>query len=223
MATFPLITKAQISARLADDSTFVIECMTIMQGRHEARIASLLPHGGWMASQAHQARQLAAKFLDGKPSSGDIGRARKLLGHYVKQIARHLRDEQLRDASPELREAARVFGVGLDAPATPATPAPTPQQTEQTPEAGKEEEPEPSLGRLGEDNAGAQDEQEQETAKAVVAALRDEPDLRCEEIASRIGVNMTTATLAPTLHDMVTNGQLEKSGIGRGTRYHLAG
>jgi len=209
--SYPFVTKAQIAERIDRDATFVSTCMLVMHQRHEARVSGSLLHGGWMASQAKQASQLTLKFASGEATPGDTNRARKLLHGYIKQLTSHFRVEQIR-ANPGLAEAARLFGVGGEnAPTAPAPLAPDPGAT------GEDGEPEPPLASFGETSAPEQDEEEQATALAVVAALRAEPAMRSEEIAARL--ETTTATLAPLLHTLVSSGRLEKVGNGRGTRY----
>jgi hypothetical protein len=222
---YPFITKAAIAARLkARETGFVQECMGIMQARHEARLVGRAAHGGWMASQAVNATKLAARFAASNPTKAEVALAAGILGRYVKQIAAHMRERALHE-NPALAEAAARYGVG--APAAPAPPA-SPAGLAARP--GGEESAEAAAGRGTQESdgeqrrptepaAGAQDEQEDETARAVASVLREEPGLRAEELAPRVG--MTTAMLAPTLRAMVAAGTLEKEGSGRGTRYSV--
>ena len=217
--TYPFITKAQVIAQLQDPE-FVVDCMRIMQHRHSARISSTEVHGGWMASHAKVATELAARVACAEPSNSDVGKARKLLQRYVKQLTSHFRAEQIR-ANPELAELARLFGVF-------ATVAPAPVvltsvvesvqvEVAESPEAFEDEVSAPIDDDEG--DVETADDQDELTAGAVSMTLRVEPDLRSEELAARISIS--TAMLAPTLRLMTETGKLLKSGNGRGTRYRL--
>ena len=228
---YPFITKADIARRLdAHESGFVAVCMRIMQARHEARLAGEVQHGGWMASQTVIATRLAARFATGNATKGEVERAAVLLRRYVKQLASHFREQALRE-NPSLTEAAARYGVTT--PAAPVPPArgraPAPSEREREPEPATESRPEEPAPQTDaepaprehstETGVGAEEQKEDETAAAVVAALRDENGLRAEELAPRVGV--TTAMLAPTLRAMVEAGILQKEGLGRGTSYRL--
>lgn len=228
---YPFVTKATIAQRLdARESGFVGVCMRVMQARHEARLAGRLARGGWMASQAVVATKLAARFATGSATKSEVERAAALLRRYVKQLASHFREQALRE-NPSLGEAAARYGVGAPAaPAPPAAAAPALSESEPEPrpagegrseEQAPQSEPEPALRGhdAGESGAGALEQQEDETAAAVLAALGAEPGLRSEEIAARTGI--TTAMLAPILRAMVDAGTLHKDGLGRGTSYRL--
>jgi hypothetical protein len=168
-----------------------------------------------MASHARAAGQLAAKLASGEVTTGDIGKARKLLHRYVKQLASHFRDEQIR-TTPELAELAILFGVSAVVPSVSVL---EPVQTEpaEPPEISQDD------GLVANDDdegdLDTADEQDELTAGAVAMTLRVEPNLRSEEIADRISIS--TALLAPTLRLMSEAGKLVKSGNGRGTRYRL--
>jgi hypothetical protein len=220
--TYPFITKSQIAAQLDKEPDFVVDCMRVMQHRHQVRLSGAVTSGGWMASHAKTATQLAAKIACGESTPGDIGKARKLLHRYVKQITSHFRSEQIR-TNPELAELARLFGV-----AAPVAPAPVVPMT--VVETAPVEVAEPANGSEDDgltgneddddgDDTETADEQDELTAGAVTMTLRVEPNLRSEEISERISIS--TALLAPTLRLMVEAGKLQKSGNGRGTRYRL--
>lgn len=212
---YPFTTKAAIAARLeAREADFVQDCMRIMQARHEARLAGRAAHGGWMASQAVNAVKLAARFAASNPTKVEVAHAAGILRRYVKQIALHMRERALEE-NPALAEAAARYGVGAPAaPAAPASPAGLAAQP-----SGAESAEAATDGRAERSAAGAQDEQEEEAARAVASVLREEPGLRAEELAQRVG--MTTAMLAPTVRALLAAKRLRKSGNGRGTRYRL--
>ena len=172
-----------------------------------------------MASHAKAAGQLAAKLASGEVTTGDIGKARKLLHRYVKQIASHFRVEQIR-TNPELAEAARLFGVAavVSSVVAPVSAIESGQvEATELPEASEDDGL--VVNDDGEGDSDMADEQDELTAGAVLMTLRSEPNLRSETIAERISIS--TALLAPTLRLMTEAGKLLKSGNGRGTRYRL--
>jgi Fic family protein len=57
--------------------------------------------------------------------------------------------------------------------------------------------------------------------EAVLAALRQQPGLTCEEIAGL--TRMTTQQVKPVLTALTARGLLAKTGRARGTRYHPSG
>ncbi|MBI3201585.1 MAG: hypothetical protein HYZ29_08585 [Myxococcales bacterium] len=220
---YPFVTKAEVKRRLENEVAFVIECLALMQARHEMR-ASGGPTGGpcgWMSSQRSRCTALAMTAAAGEITPKEMAEAARLLMGYSKQIAGVLRERALA-ADPSLAEAARVFGVlsraagskqqpgaaaSALAPSEPAAPKPAaaqPATEEQTDSADDDGERNDDL----------------ELSDVALAHLSSAPGSRSEEIAKAIGV--TTAMISPVLRQLIAAGRLRSTGVGRGTRYSVA-
>jgi hypothetical protein len=113
------MTRRQILERIEAEPPFAAECVTILQGRHERRDATVGEGMGWMASHASKATALATKLASGEATDKERAEAAKLAGRYGKQLARAFRDRDLA-ARPELGAQAAVFGVGGGGEGQPA-------------------------------------------------------------------------------------------------------
>ena len=118
---YPFMTRRQILERIDAETAFAVECVAIIQGRHERRDAAG-ESSGWMASHAAKAIKIAAKLASGEASDTERAEAAQLVKSYSKQLARVFRNRELA-ARPELSVQAAVFGVGL-APSSQSSEAP---------------------------------------------------------------------------------------------------
>jgi len=133
---YPFMTRRQILARIEADPAFAVECVTIVQERHERRGVGTGESMGWMASHAAKATKLGAKLASGEATDKERVEAAQLVKSYAKQLARVFRDRELA-ARPDLAAQAAVFGVGTGNTPTPpsagASPTAPPRDTsEQT-------------------------------------------------------------------------------------------
>lgn len=212
---YPFVTKAEVRRRLEHEAAFVLECLALMQSRHELRTSGARIDGacGWMSSERVKATALAKKAATGNLTTQETVMAARLLSRYAKQIAAALRGQNL-VADPSLVDAARVFGVLPRVTANKALPKPatSPPQAEPATQGQSEQEPYPD----GEPEGGEHDD-ELELRDMVLSHLSSAPASRSEEIARAVGV--TTALLGPVLRDLVKAGRLRSTGVGRGTRY----
>lgn len=223
---YPFVTKAEVRRRLEHEAAFVLECLALMQSRHELRTSGAKIDGacGWMSSQRSKGEALAEKAAVGNLTAHETVDAARLLSSYAKQIAAVLREQALA-ADPSLAGAARVFGVlppgaaranhqpkAGRIPGTPRAEGPSAQEPEVDEQSDAEQDP----CADGEPEGGEQDD-DIELRDLVLSHLSTAPALRSEEIAKVTGV--TTAMLSPVLRELVTAGRLCSSGVGRGTRY----
>jgi hypothetical protein len=113
---YPFLTKAQIKQQIAEDDSFVVECLVVMHNRqtqHEqdAKTTQDRNKRGWMSSHAVRGTELALKVLGGEDlSEEELGKARVMVGSYSKQLASHFRQARLAE-EPALAATAAVFGV----------------------------------------------------------------------------------------------------------------
>lgn len=209
--SYPFMTKNQIRERVESDREFAIECVAVMQARHELRLGGGGGLGacGWMSSQASTASKLAKKLAAGEATEEEVDQIVAIVGRYAKQLAAHFRERALTD-NPGLAEAAAKFGVLPDAPAVAAAGAQERQEEPAVPEksaAASEPPPPPSEppARTGcEECQGILD-------------LIGEDGARTGEVAQALGVE--TAEVSKHLRDLVEAGLVRRTGVGRGTRY----
>jgi hypothetical protein len=112
---YPFLTKKQIAAKIADDDSFVLECLQVMHSRqteHEVDSKTTKDRNkrGWMSSHAVRGTELALKAQTEALSEEEVAKAREMVARYTKQLASHFRQARLA-AEPELAETAAVFGV----------------------------------------------------------------------------------------------------------------
>lgn len=230
---YPFVTKAEIKRRLADEPAFVLECLALMQSRHELRCSGAATSGpfGWMSSQRAKATALAKRATSGEISPKELAEAARLLSGYAKQIASVFRENALA-ADPSLADTARVFGVLPSSPSSLAghRTARSPKRTEPAPVCEPRETThiDPKAARAaaeqshaesdedGEPDGGGRDD-ELELRDLVLSHVASNPSVRSEEIAKALGV--TTAMVSPVLRELVHAGRLRSLGAGRGTRY----
>ena len=124
-------------------------CMRIMQ----ARLAGSLPRGCWMASQAVTASRLAARFAMGNATKAEVAQAAALLRRGRSPLRRRHSCRSCSSCARQRGDAARAARIGRA--------------------GGRFGGRAPGPNENGQALAGAQDEQEDETAAAVLAALRD--------------------------------------------------
>lgn len=213
---YPFTTKAGVRRRLENEAAFVVECLTVMQARHELRATGAKTDGpcGWMSSQRSKGAALAKKADAGSLTAHETMEAAKLLQGYAKQIAAALRERAVA-ADPSLADAARVFGVLPRASANKVQPKPA-KRPPAAPEPAAEGQDEQERYAGGEPEGGEHDDA-LELRDLVLSHLSIAPGSRSEEVAKAIGV--TTAMLSPMLRELVNAGRLRSTGIGRGTRY----
>lgn len=231
---YPFPTKAEIRRRLEHEAAFVIECLALMQQRHELRASGAKVVGpcGWMSSQTSKGVALAKRAAAGELTTKETVEAAKLLQGYAKQIACVLRNRALA-AEPALADAARVFGVLPRGAATKRQPKPAtsplaaPQSAAAEPMAPEPAAADPSAHGRDEGDAcddggpeGGEHDDELELRELVLSHLSTAPASRSEEIAKATGV--TTAMLSPILRELVKAGRVRSTGAGRGTRYSVA-
>jgi hypothetical protein len=122
---YPFLSRRQIAERIHSDPAFAVECVAILQERHERRgSAGGVESMGWMASQAAKAVKLAAKLASGEATEKDRAEAMQLASRYTKQLARVFRERELANR-PELGAQAAVFGVGVGGKGEQLEPAET--------------------------------------------------------------------------------------------------
>ncbi len=101
-STYPFLSKNQIKEKLASDSEFVLAMFWVMQERHvNRRNSRTTVKRGWMSSHIKKASGMAAKLAGLKSTdiNPDImSGIRALVGRYTKQLAQHLRNEQIRQS-----------------------------------------------------------------------------------------------------------------------------
>lgn len=210
---YPFQSKAEIRRRLDNEAAFVVECLALMQARHELRTSGAKVDGpcGWMSSQTSKAVALSKKGAAGRLTAHETVEAAKLLQGYAKQIAAALRERALA-ADPSLADAARVFGVlPLMAENKGQPKAATSPPAAAEPAADGRDEGDAC------DDGGPEGGERDDLRDMVLTHLSTTPGSRSEEIAKAIGV--TTAMLSPVLRELVTAGRLRSTGTGRGTRY----
>jgi hypothetical protein len=222
---YPFESKATVKRRLEHEAAFVLECLALIQARHELRLSGAATDGpsGWMSSQRTKGAALAMKAASGRLTAQETVEAARLLARYSRQIAAALRDRALA-ADPSLADAARVFGVLPRLAATKRQPKPAtsphaaaePAAAEPTAEGQDEQDP-----CADAEPVGGQHDDELELRDIVLSHLSTAPASRSEEIAQAIGV--TTAMLSPVLRELVKAGRLRSTGVGRGTRYLVVG
>jgi hypothetical protein len=116
---YPFLSRRQILQRIDADPLFAVECVAILQERHERRTRGASTGSiGWMASHTARAVKLAAKLASGEATEKDRAEARQLARRYTKQLARVLRERELA-SRPELVAQAAVFGIRGGDPSTP--------------------------------------------------------------------------------------------------------
>jgi len=216
---YPFVTKAEVRRRLEHEAAFVLECLALMQSRHELRTSGAKIDGpsGWMSSERVKASALANKAATGNLTTQETVAAARLLSGYAKQITAVLRQRALA-ADPSLADAARVFGVLPRVTANKAQPKPaTSSAAAAEPATEEQHEQEPCADGKPE---GGEHDDEFELRYLVLTHLASAPPSRSEEIAKAICV--TTAMLSPVLRELVTAGRLRSTGTGRGTRYSVA-
>jgi hypothetical protein len=112
--TYPFKTKAQIKARIANEDSFVCECVLVIQGRQtaseqETGTTSVKNRAGWMSSHAVPMGKIAAKLAEGEDLTADeLSKSREACGHYSKQLAAAFRDAAC-EADPTLAAKSAVF------------------------------------------------------------------------------------------------------------------
>ncbi len=94
---YPFVSRAQITARIATEPEFAIECVRVIDARH-----------GWMVSHRPAATKLIAKLDAGTVDV--VAEAVRLASHYSKTLARIFRERDLA-ARPDLAAIGVVFGV----------------------------------------------------------------------------------------------------------------
>lgn len=113
---YPFLTKAQISAQLTEDNSFVVRCLGILGGLQTAdeqarKVTVYKNRCGFMASQAKLGTELAVKSQSAAGLEGsEMEKARALVLHYTRQLAVHFREEMIAER-PELAELAKVFSA----------------------------------------------------------------------------------------------------------------
>ena len=113
---YPFATKASIKERIAIDTEFVLECVTIMESRQtedekESNETKHKNKRGWMSSHAVNGGKIAAAIRSGEDlSDEDTEKARGMVSKYSKQLASHFRMEKMAN-DPGLEEAGAVFGL----------------------------------------------------------------------------------------------------------------
>lgn len=110
---YPFMTKAQIKARIAEDTKFALQCLAIMDGRQtdderEVKDTKYKNRRGWMSSHAKKGTELAAAAANGTLDDEGIAKARDLVSHYTKQLATHFRNAEI-DRNPELAAQTACF------------------------------------------------------------------------------------------------------------------
>lgn len=110
---YPFMTKAQIKARIAEDTKFALHCLSVMDGRQttgerEVKGTIVKNRAGWMSSHAKRGTELAALAAAGTIDLDQVELARALVSHYTKQLAAHFRQEEI-DRNPDLAATASCF------------------------------------------------------------------------------------------------------------------
>lgn len=207
---YPFQTKQQIRDRIAADRNFALECVAIMQARHERRDAAT-GSCGWMSSQAATASKLAKRIAAGEATEKEVAQATALVTRYAKQLAAHFRDAKLRE-DPGLAEAATRFGV-LSAAVALATAGAKVEQAEPTVRNEAEADSAPAA-----DGAEPPARESCDVCHGILDHIRDGRGGRAAEIAGALGIE--TTDVSKHLRDLLDQGQVSKVGFGRGTSYH---
>lgn len=209
--SYPFMTKNQLRERIESDRGFALECVAVMQARHERRLRGGGGHGacGWMSSQASTASKLAKKVAAGEATEEDVAQIVAIVGRYAKQLAAHFRERALTE-NAGLAEVAAKFGVLPDAGPVLAAGA---QERQEEPAVEEKRaavsEPPPPVAEPPA-RTGCKECQE-------ILDLIGEDGARTAEVAQALGVE--TAEAAKHLRDLVDAGLVRRTGIGRGTRY----
>lgn len=206
---YPFLTKKQLRDRIAADRDFAIECVAIMQARHERRNAGT-GSCGWMSSQAMVASKLARRIAANEATEKEVAQATALVGRYAKQLAAHFREAKLRE-DPGLAEAATRFGVLNDVVRAAAAGAKA-EPAEPTAQYDGEAESAPALNS---DEPSAKESCE--ICQGILDHIRDGRGGRAAEIASALGTE--TAEASKHLRDLLDQRRVRKAGFGRGTTY----
>jgi len=114
--SYPFLSKAQIAARLAADTAFMLECLQIMYSRQtsfeqEAKETRERNRRGFMSSHAVNGSLLAVKAKAEGLSEEETEKARGIVSRYTKQLASHFRQEAVRE-NPALQAVATLFSAG---------------------------------------------------------------------------------------------------------------
>jgi hypothetical protein len=240
---YPFETKASVRRRLEHEAAFVVECLALMQARHELRLSGVETDGpcGWTSSQASMCAALAKKSAAGSITPKELAEAARLLKGYRTQITSVLRERAL-EADPALGDAARIFGVlpvGLAARGH-STNRRRREDLTGGPDSGTSPETaEPAVptgvltGPAGETTAGAKAEPAEpagreelneppavgscEVCQGILDHVSNGRGGRAAEIAAALGVG--TAEASKHLRDLLDQGRVRKVGFGRGTTY----
>ncbi len=189
------------------------ECAILLEFRTRGRTAGLAPVGvswGWMSSERVTAGRLVELARSGSISDADMAKLKGLVSRYAAEITADLRRVNLR-GNPELVETARIFSEAVTGGSGEAAPSVVPPVDS---EARDPEESPPTEAKPDETTEGAPAD---ETVARVIAALRQSPGLRSEELAEHLGI--ATAFLSPALRQLIDSGRIRRTGAGRGTRY----
>ena len=208
---YPFLTKQQIRDRIAADRDFALECVAIMQTRHERRDAAT-GSCGWMSSQAATASKLAKRIAAGEATEKEVAQATALVTRYAKQLAAHFREAKLRE-DPGLAEAATRFGVLTDA--FKAATAGAKVEPVELPVRNDGEADSSPVPDGGEPPA----REPCEICQGILEHVRDGRGGRAAEIAAALGIE--TAGVSKHLRDLLDQGQVSKVGFGRGTTYSV--
>ena len=114
--TYPFPSKRQIVARISADREFALSCLVVLyrnQTAYEQETKQTLNRNkrGFMSSHAVNGTKLAEKHLAGEIlEPEETALAYEIVSHYGRQLARHLREDMVRQ-DPSLAEAARIFSA----------------------------------------------------------------------------------------------------------------
>ena len=113
---YPFVTKSTIAARIAQDDSFMLECLAIMFARQtsyeqDTRSTRDRNRQGFMSSHAVNGSFLAVKATSEGLSEEETEKVRSIVCRYTKQLASHFRQVAIA-TDPSLAEVARVFSAG---------------------------------------------------------------------------------------------------------------
>jgi len=114
--SYPFLSRAQITTRIAEDDVFMLECLQVMycrQTQHEQDTKSTLNRNraGFMSSHAVCGSTLAVKARNEVLSEDELSKARSIVCRYGKQLASHFRQVAITE-NPALKAVATLFSAG---------------------------------------------------------------------------------------------------------------
>jgi len=104
---YPFETKKQISAKIATDDSYVRQALVQLHEGHKTNEAG----NQFASSHAASGVALATAIVEGRDLTvAETEKARTIVCHYTKRLARHAR-QVAKATEPELIETAKIFGV----------------------------------------------------------------------------------------------------------------